>query len=207
MHTAARASPAGARVTHIVSETELVLIAVKHRCLAAALVVGVSAAAAVHAESAVPTTGTPTPLPERDYAWWRVGWPMSVDEAEAILVRTNIFAGEFVFLQAHPSPQVAALNVVLDASDALTRLDRLAGADNPVSRLYALCGYQILDRKRFKILQHALAQLSGEVDTQFYCIGDRSSVSEIAREIKKERLGRAFRKARVEIYEALAAAR
>jgi len=154
-------------------------------------------------DAAAPRVDPPKPPSATDYAWTHMQWPLAADQAESILANTEIFADAAVFNSGEPSPQVAAFNVLLDQEDALVRFERLADGSKVAGRLYALCGFQVLNRPRYQALAEELKQSSKEVETQFGCIGGREKVAELVQQIGKQKYGRYFRESKTRIYSRL----
>lgn len=121
---------------------------------------------------------------------------MTTDAAEQALKDTYAFCDNQTGYALSPTEQVAAFNFLLDQPDAMSRFDRLAVHDNPASRLYALCAFQVADRERYDKLLSDLAPQKESVDTQFGCLGERLTMGEMAAEIDKYEWGRVFRAAR-----------
>jgi len=121
---------------------------------------------------------------------------MSAESAEEVLISAAEFCDNHYGYANSPTAQVAAFNVLLDQSNAMSRFDRLAASESPVARLYALCAFQIADRQRFDRLLTELAPQRQIVPWQFGCIGGASAVGELAANIDMSDMGREFREAR-----------
>src|SRR5712664_1887189 len=107
--------------------------------------------------------GPPVPPPSRsvtevpgagDFARQPFASPLSIEDAEQILVRTRVFE----FGGMPPKRQVQAFNVLLDQPDAVARLKRVSDRGELAGRLYALCALSTLDKQVARTLAVALGQ-------------------------------------------------
>jgi hypothetical protein len=107
--------------------------------------------------------GPPVPRPSRsvtevpgagDFARQSFASPLSIEDAEQILVRTRVFE----FGGMPPKRQVQAFNVLLDQPDAVARFKRVSDRGELAGRLYALCAVSTLDKQVARTLAVALGQ-------------------------------------------------
>ena len=87
-----------------------------------------------------------------DFAHQSFASPLSVVDAQEILIRTDIFE----FGTMPPKRQVQALNALLDQSDALLQFETVLRRGNLAGRLYAMCGFLLLKAQRGTSLRSAL---------------------------------------------------
>jgi hypothetical protein len=90
-----------------------------------------------------------------DVANGAYSFPLSISDAEHILMETDVF--DVAGSGFRPGRQVQAFNVLLDERDALDRFRRLALKGRPVGQLYGLCGLLLLARAEGVTLAHSLS--------------------------------------------------
>ena len=103
-----------------------------------------------------------------------------------------MFATTAVYIGGEPPPQAAALNLLLEQPDAKSLFLALSRSSNNPTRLYALCGLQVLDLVLAQNLETELKAASGNVFVQDGCIGSNELVSEAADLVSKRSMGKAF---------------
>jgi hypothetical protein len=136
----------------------------------------------------------PKPPGMDDYAHRRFATPLSLQDAEAILRQTQIFA----FGDMPPKRQVQAFNVLLEQRDAVSRFQRLAESASPAGKLYALAGLLLLDRPAAAKVQQTLARESQVILVFDSDVALRKPVSELAAMVVRRKMGTAFRRVRDE---------
>jgi hypothetical protein len=129
-----------------------------------------------------------------DYAQRSFGYPLSLQDAEAILRQTQVFA----FGGMPPKRQVQAFNVLFEQPDAVSRFHRLAESASSAGKLYALAGLRLLDRPAAGRLQRTLAGESQAIVVFDSDVVHRKPVRELAGLVARRNMGRRFRQLRDE---------
>jgi hypothetical protein len=150
---------------------------------------------------AAPTPPIPPDYERPDYTDTLPVGRINLAQAKTILLKTKTFADASVGFVGSPSRQVQAFNIVLDQPDPIPILEELSRDARWAGRLYALCGFQILDRARFERLARVLRASDATVRTFGGCIMSANWVREIVTHLDEERTGRRFRDARARTYE------
>ncbi len=96
----------------------------------------------------------PKPPGSEDFAHRGFGYPLSVEDAEAILRQTEVFE----FGGMPPKRQVQAFNVVSEQPDAIPRFQSIADEGAVAGRLYALAGLLVLDAKAAERVRASLSR-------------------------------------------------
>lgn len=141
-------------------------------------------------------TGRVLPKPRGidDFARRSFAYPLSLEDAEAILRRTQIFE----FGGQPPKRQVQAFNVVFEEPDAVSRFQRLGETALPAGKLYALAGLLLLDRTAAGRLQRSLANDSQEILVFDSDVAGEKPASELAGIVERRDMGTWFRRVRDE---------
>lgn len=137
----------------------------------------------------------PSPPGSDDYAHRSFESPLSVQDAEAILHRTQVFA----FGGMPPKRQVQAFNVLFEQPDAVARFQHLAEAASSAGKLYALAGLQLLDRPAASRLRRTLAEESRKIVVFDSDVVWQKPVGELAGIVERRDMGTRFRKGRDEV--------
>jgi hypothetical protein len=140
--------------------------------------------------SAPPPLFKPTPPPPPpgypDVALERFALPLSVADAERILLRTRIFH------YSDPAPQIQAWHVLMDQPDRAERFRGLATGAEWAGQLYALCALSALDDPSAAALA---SRLSSVMDTTVAYQSDQGGpqpVASVVRLIRDQKMWRAF---------------
>lgn len=137
----------------------------------------------------------PKPPGSDDYAHRSFAFPLSVQNAEAILRHTQVFA----FGGMPPKRQVQAFNVLFEQPDAVSRFQHLAEIASPAGRLYALAGLQLLDRPAATRLERMLAEDSKRIVVFDSDVVWEKPVRELADIVERRDMGTQFRRMRDEV--------
>ena len=134
----------------------------------------------------VPTTG-------EDFAYRPYAVPLSVADAELILVCTTRFA----FGAMPPKRQGQAFNVLFEQPDAIARFQSVAAKAGPAGRLYALAALRLLASAEADRIAHDLALDRRQVLVQSsdVILGPRSA-SDLVALVKSRQIGEEFRRDR-----------
>lgn len=135
-----------------------------------------------------------TPPGSDDYAHRSFGSPLSLQDAEAILRQTQVFA----FGGMPPKRQVQAFNVLFEQPDAVSRFQRLAEIASSAGKLYALAGLLLLDHLAAGRLQRTLAEESQAILVFDSDVIDEKPVRELAGIVERRDMGTWFRRVRDE---------
>jgi hypothetical protein len=139
----------------------------------------------------------PPPPPPRgdEFARGKFRSPLSVADAEQILLRTRVFE----IGGMPPKRQVQAYNVIADQPDARARFESIAVRAEPAGRLYALCGLIALRSDLASTVSAGLAA-NGHTLTVFDSdeVSDQSA-SQLLDLIQRRRLWDEMRAARREV--------
>jgi hypothetical protein len=147
-----------------------------------------------------PRIGPPPPPPppgSGDFAAGKFARPLSVADAEQILLRTEIFA--YGGMNNFPHPE--AFDLLLQQADALQIAHRLARAARPAGRLFALCMLKHLEERskgrspgpqpyEVEALAVELAQTEGRVEHIEADVVHMPTMPEIVVQILNRRLWR-----------------
>lgn len=136
----------------------------------------------------------PKPPGGEDFAHRGFGYPLSVEDAEAILRQTEVFE----FGGMPPKRQVQAFNVVFEQPDAIPRFQSIADEAGVAGRLYALAGLLVLDAKAADRVSASLSRgvrriLVIDSDTSY-----EKPVPELAAMVEQREMGMWFRRVRDE---------
>ena len=104
--------------------------------------------------SPTPSPSVPPPPGASDFANRDFAWPLSLADAEQILVRTEVMGFNW------PNRQTQAYNTILDQRDAVARFRSIAGRARWAGRLYALCGLRARDPAAARELAATLAPVA-----------------------------------------------
>jgi hypothetical protein len=116
-----------------------------------------------------------TPPWADDFASGAFTFPLTLVDAEQILIRTRIFAlGEMP-----PKRQVQAFNVLLDQADAAARFRAIAVAGAPAGKLYALAALTMLAPSDAAAIVRILAARHDEILVWDSDVLGRRTVAEI----------------------------
>jgi hypothetical protein len=129
-----------------------------------------------------------------DYARRSFGFPLALQDAEAILRQTQVFE----FGGMPPKRQIQAFNVVLEQPDAVSRFQLLAEAASSAGKLYALAGLLLLDQPAAGRLQRTLAEESQAILVFDRDVAYEKPVSELAGMVERHDMGTWFRRMRDE---------
>ena len=160
-----------------------------NRFIPAIVAVLLAAAAACGVEPAdlpSPSLGPgerPPSLKELDIASQKFASPLSVADAEMILLRTDVF-------EVVPSAnQIAAYNLLLDQSDPLSRFRSIATKARRAGQLYALCALWALAPDEARDLEEQLVSVEGSV------VGHAGSfpIAYLVERVRTDKLWIAFR--------------
>ena len=187
------------------------MIALRHRhalaacALLLATVLPVSSSSAgkgsIPPRAAAPSPPLPPDYERPDYTDTLHVGQIGLAQAKIILLKTNTFADASIGFVGSPSRQVQAFNIVLDQPDPIPILEELSRDARLPGRLYALCGFQVLDRARFERLSRVLRASDATVRTFGGCITSANWVREIVAHLDEDRTGKRFRDARARTYE------
>ncbi len=100
-----------------------------------------------------PPYAGPRPPGVGDFARQSFRAPLSVDDAERILIRTSLFE----FGNMPPKRQVQAFNLLLDQPDAVARFHSIAARGETAGKLYALCAFLALNSRESITLESSLS--------------------------------------------------
>jgi hypothetical protein len=164
----------------------------QHRWLS--IVVGLSVLAACSKLSAPPLPPPPrhiTELPGAgDFARQSFRAPLSIEDAEQILLRTNVFA----FGGMPPKRQVQAFNVLLDQPDAMTRFESVAERGGLAGKLYALCAFSTLNAAKAAAMALELSKDQAQISVVEHDeIRSSMTTADIVALIQQRHLWRAMR--------------
>lgn len=134
----------------------------------------------------------PKPPGSDDYARRSFAYPLSGQDAEAILRHTQVFE----FGNMPPKRQVQAFNVVFEQRDAVSRFRHLGDAAWPAGKLYALAGLLVLDRTAAAGLQRSLDASAQKVLVFDSDVVYEKQVREAAAIVEQRDMGIWFRKVR-----------
>ena len=170
--------------------------------LAAVFLLLVSATAC-GAGSAVPTPPPapdftrhpPKPSGSDDFAERAFTEPLSLQDAEAVLKRTRVFA----LGGMPPKRQVQAFNVMFDQPDAVSRFRSLGASASAAGQLYSLAGLLLLDPPAAMLLRSALSQNANSILVRDSDLVYERQVKDVADMIVERGLGGLFRRARAEV--------
>jgi hypothetical protein len=148
-----------------------------------------------------PNPKQPYPFAERivppppwagDFASGAFRLPLTVVDAEQILLRTRIFAlGEMP-----PKRQVQAFNVLLDQADALVRFRRLVVEAEPAGQLYALAALSMLSASEAVHFGRSMADRHDEILVYDSDVLTHSQMREVVSLITERHVGEECRKLR-----------
>ena len=113
--------------------------------------------------------------------------PLSLQDAEAILMRTKVFA----FGGMPPKRQVQAFNVVFAQSDAVERFRSFGTAASAAGRLYSLAGLLLLDPAGAMRLRSELSEDASTILVRDSDVAYERQVSDIAEMVSRRRKGAA----------------
>lgn len=126
---------------------------------------------------------------------------IGLTEAKSILLKTDTFADASIGFAGSPSRQVQAFNIVLDQPNPVPILEELSTSARWAGRLYALCGFQVVDRARYQRLARTMRETDATVRTFAGCIQSAEWVRTIVDDLDESRTGHRFRQARDRTYE------
>jgi hypothetical protein len=128
-----------------------------------------------------------------DFAHRRYAAPLSVSDAELILVCTT----RFEFGGMPPKRQAQAFNVLFEQPDAVQRFQSIAATAGPAGRLYALAALEILARSDAESIAADLARDARRVLVQDsdVILGPRPA-SDLVDLVKARQIGEEFRRDR-----------
>lgn len=132
-----------------------------------------------------PTTGG-------DFAHRQYSKPLSVTEAELILVCTTHFAFGGMPLKR----QGQAFNVLFEQPDSIGRFRSVAATAGPAGRLYAFAALQILAEPEAVGLAAELERDTRRVHFQDSDVISTSTVSDVVEFMRRRRIGEEFRRDR-----------
>ena len=131
----------------------------------------------------------------KDFAHQSFVSPLSLADARQILIRTDIF--EFGMMP--PKRQVQAFNAVLDQSDALLQFETVVRRGNLAGKLYAMCGFLLLEAQHGTSLRSALGREQSRVLViEHDVIRGSMTVADIVSLVQRDQLCGAMRAAREE---------
>jgi hypothetical protein len=137
------------------------------------------------------------PAGSSDFAHRSFASPLSVRDAQEILIRTEVFA----FGSMNPKRQVHAFNVILDQPDAEGRFRFVAERARPAGRLYAYCARVLLgiDERQMRVPDPR----GGEIPLSVYAHDEIYSYTpaELLTVIRQRRLCDQMRRDREEVLE------
>ena len=148
------------------------------------------------AEARFSATVTPSPRrPGDPFAnQTKFASPLSVEDAEQILVRTTWFETG----NQPPKYQILALHRILDQPDAEARFESIATVAGPAGKLYALCGLIALKSPKAVGLEEQLKRRPFTIDVFEFNRPTEKTVSRIIAEIHERPLVAEFQRFRAE---------
>jgi hypothetical protein len=120
-----------------------------------------------------------------DFSRGRFASPLSLSDANQILMRTEIFE----YGEMPPKRQVQAFNVVFARPDAVSRFEQIAQTAKFAGRLYALAGLLLLDRAKGEHLFLSFSRTSLSITVFDSDMVSRLSVGHVAAVIRDRNLG------------------
>ena len=136
----------------------------------------------------------PRPPGADDYARRSFAYPLSAEDAEAILRQTQVFE----FGGMPPKRQVQAFNVVFEQRDGVARFHHLGDTALPAGKLYAFAGLLLLDRTVAARLRRSLVEDSQAILVFDSDVADQKTVRDLAVMVEHRGMGSSFRRARDE---------
>jgi hypothetical protein len=130
-------------------------------------------------------------IEHRDFSY-----PLSLEDALAILSQTSVFADEAVGFAGHPTRQVQAYNTLLDRPDAGELALKVFRCGRSAGQLYALCALQLLDHPEAQACADTLRGVDEDVEVFSGCLHSRRPVSEVVDEVTTTHHGQRLRAAR-----------
>ena len=132
-------------------------------------------------------TGPPPPPGASDIISRPFASPLSVADAERILMETEIF------WFAAPTRSVQAYNLLFDQSDAKERFARIGVFARHAGQLYALCALRVIDPAEAEALGDRLSKLDERVEVIESDFVQTRSVGEAVRLIQQPDFARQLR--------------
>jgi hypothetical protein len=136
----------------------------------------------------------PAPPGSDDFAERTFTEPLSLQDAEAVLIRTSVFG----FGGMPPKRQVQAFNVVFAQPDAAARFRSLGTTASAAGRLYSLAGLLLLDPGAAMLLREALSENVNTILVRDSDVVYERPVREVADMVEQQALGMGFRRAQAE---------
>jgi hypothetical protein len=133
-------------------------------------------------------TAPPPPPGASDIVSEHFPSPLSIADAERILLKTEIFH------YSDPGPAVRAYNVVLDQPDARARFESIGAKARWAGQLYALCALFVLNPSGVPLVQQRLSSIQDEILVYQSDVSSRRSVADVVRLIRDDKLWVAFRR-------------
>ena len=127
-------------------------------------------------------TAPPPPPGASEFATRDVASPLSIADAEEILIRTVVVAFNW------PKRQTPAYNTVLDQEDAIVRLHSMAGRARGAGTLYMWGGRWALEPPAARDLAANLAPVKEQLWVFDSDVGNEQSVGAVVALIEKRRL-------------------
>lgn len=141
-----------------------------------------------------PESSAPSPPGAGDFALGTFPSPLSVADAEAILLRTRTFA----FGSMSPKRQVQAFNVLLDQPNARILFESTAARAEIAGKLYAFCAFLVLKQEVPAALASKLELERTELLVVDSDVAEFKATSEVVALIKSRRVWAQMRRAKDE---------
>jgi hypothetical protein len=142
-----------------------------------------------------PQWSVPEPPGHGDFARGSFRTPLSLEDAEQILLRTKVFE----YGNMPPKRQVQAFNLLLDQPDAGRRFAAIGARGDTAGQLYALCGFLALKADAATMLASDLEARQGWtlVQDSDVILGSKTA-AEVVAIIRMRRLWDEMRRAKEE---------